>query len=1218
MRTTLAQFFTPLLLLAIAAPASALDLPVRRPGQSTPAPCWAGDVLEVTLTPAAVRAARIAGDDLTRAVSLRAIGLADLDAAAADLAGVLFTPEFAGEGAPASALEHDFGAHLIAHLPPGVSLERAIERLRALPSVAGVERIAILPVSAVPNDSLFARQLSLYQPGNRRDAHAPEAWDVERGDSAIVLSVIDTGMLPDHPDLGGRGGAERGNRFVNAAEAGGVAGVDDDGNGFVDDVSGWDFVAFAAPPSGVLPGEDWQDADADPNDYAGHGTAVAGVAGAIGDNGIGVAGTAWRVRLLPLRIGWATNVSPLGEIRMDFAAAAIRYATRMGAHVINASFASVNTNGVDAAVAAAARAGTIVVVASGNNNSPNYLGTRDDVIAVSATDSNDVVPSFANRFPAVDLCANGVNVTSTFLERPGTDSLGLRRPGYRHDLLGTSFSAPQVAGGLALAQSRRRALGLDPLTPLGAIYRVRETADDIAAQNPSTINYGTGRLNLARLLSDPPRSLAIRGGARTSGPPVVARVASGGTRVYHVTTDRRLIALSGATGDTVVSAALGVGTAGALAAAELGGSGLAFFVGSTTGRVLGLRADGSPLPGWPALGPGGSATMAAGPVVGDVDGDGSLEVVGGGTDGRVWLWRADGARARGWPFDPFTLGAASLALADLDGLPGDEVIAVDGAGVVHVLKGDTLATELWSVPLSGGAMAPVVARLGGAAAPVRVIVATASELVAFDPDGSIRWTQGLASALTTEPVPADFDGDGTTELLLSFASPAHLELRDSTGAPIVRAGWPRTLTSAPLGAVVAGPLPGAGTGVALVVGGQVVLLDGDAQSAPGYPRPGTTAGPLALAELDGDGATEVVAGSAPDSTLLVHDAGAGTWNASRAAWPASRGSMARTGSALGARAFPELDDVPPATPGGVTAVITGERDVIVRWITSGDDGTIGRAATVEITETTAGRAPVVLRRAAADALAPDSARFDARDEGRTYDYTVRVLDEVGQASAAAGPASVTIPARAPFAVSDLAVSAAAETSVSLRWTATGGDGDVGRPRRYRVFTSRTPIASSADTGLSVFAFDAAVDAGGSESAVIAPLARATRWWFAIEAEDSTGLVSPLSSTITAITGVGGALKDRFGLALAPRGNPARLPVTLDWQSAPDAIGQPQRLRLHDVTGRLVRTFDLGTGAGGTLTWDGRDSDGRRIPAGLYFARLESGSFRISARVALAP
>jgi hypothetical protein len=294
--------------------------------------------------------------------------------------------------------------------------------------------------------------------------------------------------------------------------------------------------------------------------------------------------------------------------------------------------------------------------------------------------------------------------------------------------------------------------------------------------------------------------------------------------------------------------------------------------------------------------------------------------------------------------------------------------------------------------------------------------------------------------------------------------------------------------------------------------------------------------------------------------------------------------------------------------------------VVLRWTATGDDGTAGRAWRTAITRLRLGAPPETLRVSAAapDAGAADSARFTALDEGVTYAFDVQLVDDAGRAGGASNPAEVTIPALAPGLVVGLAATAATESTVTLRWTATGGDGAAGRPREYRLAVSPQPVnAANFDAARHVVRA-ATVDAGGEETATVDALAPGRLWWFAILAEDSTGLRSPVSPGVSAITPVGGALRGRTGLALAVRGHPARLPAVLDWQGAPAAVGSAQRLRLFDTSGRLVRSFDLGGEPGGTLTWNGRDADGQRVPAGLYFARLESGSFRVTARLALAP
>ena len=1218
---------------AASAAAAGLDLPVR--DAATPdvrAPFYRGDVLEIRLAPGAARLAHPLAAGPTRVGRRARLGVATVDALGAAL-GATFEPEFRGEVAPRDAREPDFTAFHLVHLPPGVPLADALERFRALPDVAGADPIAVTPVSALPADSLaFATYWLENDRHPRRDIHAPEAWASQggQGDTSIIVAIVDTGILPYHPDIGGRAG-ERGQMWINWAEKGGQPGVDDDGNGYVDDWWGWDFVSNGTTPA---PGEDYLDEDNDPNDFASHGTALAGIIGAIAGNGIGLAGAVPNVRLMALRIGWAVQglAPPGADVDMSYAAMAIRYATRMGASVINCSWTSVNSGGLDAAVTAATRAGVTIVNASGNSPSdPAYLGNRDDVIAVAGTDTLDVVSPTATTGPWVDLSAASVGITSTFVRHLPGDSLSQRTPYYMGSLRGTSFAAPQVTAAVALLQAQRRAQGRAPLTPAGVLARVRETADDILALNPGASGYGTGRLNLYRALTDPPTSLAIRGGARTLGPAVVFRYNTGATRVVYATSDRRLVAYDGASGDTAWVAALPAAPTGTLAGANLGGTlGAGLFVGSTTGRVMGFRDDGSPLPGWPVTGSGGAVAMNAGVAIGDLDGDGLAEIVCGGTDGKLWAWHADGSPVAGLaPFVSGSLGLSAPALGDLDGQPGAEIVVADGANNVHALRhdGSELANWPWAAP--GAPLAPALARLGGPGAPPAVLVATGATLTALAPDAGTRWTATLPAAIVRDLALADLDGDGVDEIVATTATPAFVVL-DSAGVAFAgRPGWPDTLAAAPQTAPVVGPLrAGHGPCVVYFTTAGLVARDDSAQAVPGWPKPGGAGALPSLAELDGDGATEIAAGAAvADSNVYTYDAGPGTWNAALAAWPTARGDFARTAShAAGAPGPPVLDRIRPAPVADLTASAVTTTSVQVRWTVSGDDSLAGRAAAVRLHMATFPLNASNFDLGTPVATPPpdsagtvDSVSVAGLVEGGLYWFALRVEDRAGNLSALSNVDTVETPALSPAAITDLKALQVTGSSVLLGWTATGGDGRVGRPATYQVAGSPAPIDSANFAAAPRLLGKApSVDAGAPESLLVQNLSPGQRWRFRLVAVNSAGRSSPLSNQVTVITPVGGALRGRAGIALAPRPQPARPPVQLDWQGDPDVEGVRQLVLVHDLAGRLVRAFDVGTQPGGVLAWDGRDAEGRRVPAGLYFVRIVSGPRHADARVILLP
>src|SRR6185369_11422957 len=267
---------------ASSAKAARLALPIARPGVALPA--YRGDCLELQLRPGAASLARATRRATALAApndQLATLGVTSIDAVAAALGGVTFEPEFRGERAPRPGERRtDFTAFYVVTLPAGAKLDEALDAFGALADVATVAPLAIVPVSAMPNDSLFAQSWWYYEAANRHDIHAPEAWDITTGDPSVLVAIMDTGVLSAHPDLGGTLPSSSGQIFTNEAEAHGFDFLDDDDNGYIDDVHGWDFVALNGPGDATA-GEDWQNEDNDPNDFAGHGSAVAGLVAAM-------------------------------------------------------------------------------------------------------------------------------------------------------------------------------------------------------------------------------------------------------------------------------------------------------------------------------------------------------------------------------------------------------------------------------------------------------------------------------------------------------------------------------------------------------------------------------------------------------------------------------------------------------------------------------------------------------------------------------------------------------------------------------------------------------------------------------------------------------------------------------------------------------------------------------------------------------------------------
>jgi len=1077
MRTLTAVLFA-VLAVAPAAPA-APDLPVRpRSGGEAPSRAWRPDAVEVRLAPREARAAWAARARAARLglFAVERTGVGPLDAFAAAY-GARLEPMFRGEPHPDRSDAPELAAFWRVHLPEDVPLAAALATLRATPGVASAAPIAWLPVSAVPNDSLWGLSTWFYQP-SRRDVHAPEAWDVTTGDTSVVIAILDTGVSPWHPDLAGTAAGERGNLWTNWAEAAGAAGVDDDGNGFVDDVAGWDFVALSSPTN-VTPGEDWRDADNDPSDVAGHGTKVAGIAGALTDNARGVAGTAWRTRLMPLRVAWSEVGRPLGIVDMSYAAEAIRYAQRNGASVVNCSFETADEGGLLAAARAAMRAGVTIVNAAGNGTPFTALAEMDEVIAVAATDANDAVAGFSNTGPYVDLAAPGVDVAGPFVVAAGPDSIGVRTPSYDRAFDGTSFAAPIVAGAAALLQSQARAAGGPPLDPREVQLRLFDTADDIAAQNPSASGYGAGRLNLARALGDPPTSAVLPGAARTVGPPVVLPTRSGAPRVAHVTSNARLVIVAAANRETLAHVALPGGPARMLAAADVGGGrGVMLAVGTINGRLAAFDAAGAPWPGFPVSVGSTFVRLDAGPAFGDLDGDGVREVVCGSDDGALWAWDANGDPVPGFPVEGLGPGwSGPVALADLDGAPGDEIVALALDGVAHALRADGAPLPGWPVALGGlPAAAPTVAAFADGGAP-HVIAPSAATVHVLAANGAPRFAAALSAPVVHEAPVADLDGDGVREIVaLASAFMNHtLATFDSSGTPRTGAGWPLALGAAPLGPPVVGPLRAGGApGVLLMRSGGLAAWTDSARAIRGFPKPGGAGAFPALAELDGDARTEVVAGTGPDSALYLYDAGAGTWGAP-GGWPEYRGNAARTGSAIAPPALPPLDDVAPAAIADLAVDSIAADAIALRWTAPGDDGAAGRAAAYQlhasaVREAAGSFAGAGLYDVAAPpdtAGAPQRAVLAGLAPGTAYAIAVRARDAAGNWAPASNVVWVTTPlgpARlAPPGVPAVRpVEAPSRAPVALRWQ--GAAAARGREQWLRVHDAAGRLVHSIAVG----------------------------------------------------------------------------------------------------------------------------------------------------------
>ncbi|MEW6417168.1 MAG: S8 family serine peptidase [Nitrospirota bacterium] len=293
-------------------------------------------------------------------------------------------------------IEH-IGVHRI-KLPHKMSVEDAVKYYKAEPDVEYAEPNYIVKKATIPNDPDFSKLWGLNNTGQigttDADIDAPEAWDITTGSNDVIIAVIDTGVAYNHPDL-----AE--NIWINTEEQNGTPGSDDDGNGYIDDIYGWDFI----------------DNDGYPEDYDSHGTHVSGTIAAKGNNEIGIAGVMWLAKIMPIRFLGVSGWGDTGK-----AAEAIVYAADNGARIINASWGSRGySQALYEAIEYAQSKNVLFVAAAGNegnNNDTNpfYPASYNltNIISVAATDYNDKLASFSNYGAnSVDLAAPGVDIYSS-------------------------------------------------------------------------------------------------------------------------------------------------------------------------------------------------------------------------------------------------------------------------------------------------------------------------------------------------------------------------------------------------------------------------------------------------------------------------------------------------------------------------------------------------------------------------------------------------------------------------------------------------------------------------------------------------------------------------------------------------------------------------------------------------------------------------------------
>ena len=384
---------------------------------------------------------------------------------------------------------------------------------------------------ATANDPLYTNSWALQK------SNAPSAWNVATGNDQTVVAVIDTGFALNHEDLnaswktniGEVGDTQNGGRcWVGSVQNKQTNNCDDDNNGYVDDWRGWNFSSATNNPQA---GQVNQTGSA-----VAHGTAVAGLVGARGNNGVGIATIDWSTKLMPLQAlddggtGYTSDIT-----------AAVYYAVDNGANVINMSLGgSEFDQSLSAAITYAFSHNVVVVAAAGNCGTGNesgcnpanpgvlsYPATENHVISVGATNQSDLRASFSSNGQGLDVVAPGSGtITST------SWSSSNQTAAYATSLNGTSFASPQVASLAALIKSIRSNTTVDDIT--GLILGTSTKVSGMSGQF-FTAQYGHGLINASSAIA-----VASSLNATTPNSPTLAQ--TGGIFAEHLYASNELLA----------------------------------------------------------------------------------------------------------------------------------------------------------------------------------------------------------------------------------------------------------------------------------------------------------------------------------------------------------------------------------------------------------------------------------------------------------------------------------------------------------------------------------------------------------------------------------------------------------------------------------------------------------------------------------------------------
>lgn len=601
------------------------------------------------------------------------------------------------------------GSFEIVHMASQTSYATFVRQNAQKSSITFIEPVVVYTQAGVtPNDSYFSSQL------NHSAMNTSTAWSTTKGSKSVTVAILDSGVDILHPDLAS-------NIWENSGELANN-GKDDDANGFIDDYNGWDFVDSSkdvTPRStGTLSAKH-------------HGTVIAGIIGAVGNNARGVAGIAWDVQLMPVRV-----LDTSGNGLSSRVALGIRYAADNGADIINLSFTgSQSSTLMMQAIQYARNRGVIVIASAGNDNlnlnvTPRYPVCHSGVIGVASVSDSGFKSSFSNYGNScVDISAPGENIISTVSTESGT----IYPSGYAVGWNGTSFSSPAVAGVAVLAVAHQPDLTREQLETL-----LISSSNSLESKNPSyPKSLGTGMVSASKAVSysAPPK---LSGDAILTFP-----LSNGGPHLRWFT--KNGLGYQNA----FIEAASYRGT-GSIAVCDTNGDGLHEIIFGTgkgvESQIRILNSNGNMTKSYRAFSSPQNGIRVA---CGDTNGDGKDDVIAireEGSASEVRIYNENGSiRKRFFAYTQSFLGGMDIAVAD-----------VNADGKAEIITG----------------MGP------GALPRVQIFSEEGTLIKSF-------FAYGLGYRGGVNVTAADVDGDGDTEIVTAprFHGGPHVRIFSSSGVP---------------------------------------------------------------------------------------------------------------------------------------------------------------------------------------------------------------------------------------------------------------------------------------------------------------------------------------------------------------------------------------------------------------------------------------------------